>query len=311
MFSSNKPSVFIIGENHNAPAAKLFIADNVAFLKESGFGRLLLEGVEPESIPHLKKNPADTTNTLESYQALYRECRNHNIGLEYTEDLLARFMIDNANVESCDEGLVELREDKFVEDTISQSGNAILLVGGGHVSGLVKKFQEKGLTATAMLLGPPGTEEAVKIFAEQVLPAVLLYQYVGLKTSDTLVDALIHKMQNETKDVTSKMKENKEAAYPSARERLCDLHDRILSCFSRLSDKSFQLNFSILEYIIGSLYQREGDKEKAIEYTQSYLERGRECGMEVKRLRAAEDKLTKLREEIHSSSASPVRPGRS
>ena len=75
-------TIILIGENNLLPTSKHFVIDNLKHLKLCGFNKLIFQSIEPSQIPLLKKSPKDKHNTLDSLQALHRQCLAHNISMD-------------------------------------------------------------------------------------------------------------------------------------------------------------------------------------------------------------------------------------
>jgi|GEM_PF-6624843 hypothetical protein len=285
-------TIIIVGEHHDFPTGKDFISANMTELKSCGFERTFLEGMLPKMIPDLQRHPADKFNVLDSYKKLYSACMKAGVKLLGSEDTLCRMLIDMGAHPAA---LKEQREDKFMSDIDKEDTDGVFLTGAGHAADLAKKLKSQGVNVI-VILSCPNSPEALARFG-QIPDAQLVYKTTDMTIGLSLAAMLTNRIKDISKETRDLMKTKPDMPFPKNREMLLEFY-RNIKAFANLDNKEFQSNLDALEYVIGSLYAREKNYEKAIEFTQLSLDRKIKYQADESSIANARNKLELLGKQL-------------
>lgn len=290
-------TVIIIGEHHDFPTAKVFIAKNSQLLTASHFRFLLMEGVLPESIPGLVKSPFDRNNCWEAYQALYKSCKTNGMEMSASESVAARkLMEDNPRLHPA--FFNTQREKIFVDDIIARQGNCVFLTGAAHAAKICLELKKKGINVFVVQTCPLNPDALIK-FSSEISPENLLYTSADLDIKHGLPNMLIQKSTDIAASIQAEMKLDKHKGFPEKR-RFLEAFYSSSEVFSDLNHKEFQQSASLLEYLIGSLHDREGSIPEAIAFTQKALDRRVKHQLGADTIASCQIKIQTLKEKLPS-----------
>lgn len=280
-------TVFIIGEHHNFPTAKNFIADNANSFADCNLRNLHLEGVEPKTIPFLKPHPEDKYKTLESYQRLYSACSKENINMHMTEDVQSRIKIDSG-LDSC---LFDKKRESVFIKSMQNTKGGIIIMGAGHVAKICNEFIKQGANVF-VIQTTPGMYQELEDHSKDIPHENMLYKTAEMAIKKSLPNLLVEKMVSSSKAVQTEMKYS-ERDFPKDRKNLERLYISFQS-FSNLKNTEFQTAYASLEYLLGSLYARENELDMAILYTQKSYDRKVAQNLSKESITTTENKLITL-----------------
>lgn len=289
-------TVFLIGEHHDYPAGKRFIAKNSSFLKKCGFDTLFLEGVEPDTIPKMEKHPSDKNDTLGSYQEMYLGCKSEQITMKVSEDWECRFLIDTNKLHPA--MFNQQRESVFVQNILNQEGNSIFLTGDAHIESVSKTLQKSGCKVLIVLTGPGILDENDVLIKKAKKYPNTLHVSDEIEISKNLDEIIINKVTEFLSPIMSNMRANPGQALPNLTKKLQGFYNHIICLEEGLNSDAHDM-VAKLEYTLGSLYDREENINDAIKYTELCLERRQSHSLDG--VERAENKLTNLLSTVGNS----------